>query len=379
MEAHRRDFIKRSVAAAAGWSLYSQTNHQAEIIARPANYEQIQDAGMQLCLAYFWGPEPRRVALAKQMRVLGAVGGIHPAMAGMPGGKNYDYAVIKGVKAAWQALGLSLKVIEGPPALDVKTKLGLPGRDEEIDQFITFLRNLSALEIDTVCYNWMPVINWTRTKHDLPSRGGALVTAFDEEDLKNAPPVTTYGELTAEKMWQNLDYFLKAVIPEAERYGIKMALHPDDPPVDHIRGIPRIMTSVEAFKRMLDLYPSPNNGITFCQGSFASMGEEGRGVDIPAAIEYFGRRGVIHFVHFRDVRGYKSRFEETFHDDGKTDMYKAMSTYYQVGFQGPLRPDHVPCMAGDSNEHPGYSTIGTLFAIGYIRGLMEGVTKSKTR
>lgn len=373
MSAHRRDFIKHSTAALAGWSL----------VKRPSKWtpdqEIIKDAGMQLCLAYFWGPEPRRVALAKQMRVLGAVGGINPAMAGLPGAKNYELEAIKGVKEAWSRLGLTLKVVEGPPALDVKTKLGLPGRDEEIDHFITFLRNISIVGIDTVCYNWMPVINWTRTKNAWPSRGGALVTAFDVEDLAQAAPITEYGMLTPELMWKNLDYFLKAVIPEAERYGVKLALHPDDPPIDNIRGIPRIMTSVDAFKRMLDLYPSPSNGITFCQGSFASMGDEGQGVDIPAAIKYFSRRGAIHFVHFRDVRGHKNRFEETFHDDGKTDMYQAMATYYAMGFRGPLRPDHVPCMAEDSNEHPGYSTIGTLFAIGYIRGLMEGVSKCPAR
>src|SRR5690606_36734183 len=126
--------------------------------------------------------------------------------------------------------------------------------------------------------------------------------------------------------------FLKAVVPEAEKNGIKLALHPDDPPIDSIRGIPRIMTSVEAFKRLIEIVPSPSNGLTFCQGSFASMGGEGEGVDIPAAIEYFGKRNTIHFVHFRDVRGNKNNFEETFHDDGKTDMYRAMQAYYDVGF-----------------------------------------------
>jgi mannonate dehydratase len=204
-----------------------------------------------------------------------------------------------------------------------------------------------------------------------PSRGGALVSAFDVEDIKDEPMITEYGELTHDLMWKNLGYFLNAVIPEAEKYGIKLALHPDDPPIDNIRGIPRIMTSTNAFKRLIDLYPSPSNGITFCQGSFASMGE-----DINAAIEYFGQRKTIHFVHFRDVIGEKNNFEETFHDDGKTDMYKAMQAYYNVGFKGPIRPDHVPTMAGDSNDKPGYSTIGTLFALGYMRGLMEGVSKN---
>lgn len=375
MRAKRRDFIRKSAAAAAGLSLSGLPSKSAG--KNPNDIRALtKDAGIELCLAYFWGIEPRKVALARQMGVLGAVGGISPGMVQMQGEKNYELRVIKAVKEAWEKEGLQLKVVEGPPSLNIKTKLGLEGRDEEIDNFITFIRHIGSLGIDTVCHNWMPVISWTRTNMEKPSRGGALVSAFDIKDIQNQPLITEYGELTHDKMWDNMEYFLKAVVPEAEKCGVKLALHPDDPPVDGIRGIPRIMTSVEAFKKMLDLYPSPNNGITFCQGSFASMGDEGKGVDIPAAIEYFGRRGAIHFVHFRDVRGHKNQFEETFHDDGKTDMYRAMEAYYKVGFRGPLRPDHVPTMAGDSNDHPGYSTIGTLFAIGYIRGLIEGVSKA---
>lgn len=338
--------------------------------------ELANDAGMQFCLAYFWGIEPRKVALAKQMNVLGAVGGINPSMVGMNGSSNYDFNVIKAVKEAWEKEGLQLKVIEGPPSLYTKTKLGLEGRDEEIENFISFIQNIASLGIDTVCHNWMPVINWTRSNFEKAGRGGALVSSFDIKEIENQSLITEYGELTHKKMWNNMEYFLKAVIPEAEKSGVKLALHPDDPPVDSIRGIPRIMTSVDAFKKLLDLYPSPSNGITFCQGSFASMGDYDHAVDIPAAIEYFGKRNAIHFVHFRDVRGHKNSFEETFHDNGKTDMYKAMEAYYKIGFKGPIRPDHVPTMAGDSNEHPGYSTIGTLFAIGYMRGLIEGVSKA---
>lgn len=385
MKNNRRDFIKKSASLAAlsvaGISAATSGNpdlhkRNKSLESKKLQEEFIRDAGMQMSLAYFWGIEPRKVALAKQMAVFGAVGGINPHMVGMKGANNWEYKVIKAVKEAWEKEGLKLTVIEGPPALYEKTKLGLAGRDEEIAHFITFLKNISSLGIDTVCYNWMPLISWARTTLDRPGRGGALVSAFDIEDIKDEPIISEYGELTHERMWKNMEYFLKAVVPEAEKYGVKLALHPDDPPIDEIRGIPRIMTSVEAFKRMTELYPSPNNGITFCQGSFASMGGAGEDVDIPAAIEYFGKRGKIHFVHFRDVRGNKNNFEETFHDNGKTDMYKAMQAYYNVGFKGPIRPDHVPTMAGDSNEHPGYSTIGTLFAIGYMRGLMEGVTKS---
>ena len=175
-------------------------------------------------------------------------------------------------------------------------------------------------------------------------------------------------------MWKNMEYFLKAVVPEAEKNNIKLALHPDDPPIPKIRGIARIMRTADAFKKLIDLYPSPNNGITLCQGTFATMDE-----DIPSVIKYFGERKKIFFVHFRDIRGNKWNFEETFHDEGKTDMYKAMKTYYEVGFKGPMREDHVPTVAGDSNDHPGYSELGTLFAIGYIKGLIEAADKEGDR
>lgn len=373
----RRNFIKHSVALAsvAGFSRIPSPTQPAERQHRSIA-AKIRDAGMQFSLAYFWGIEPWKVALAKQMDVLGAVGGISPKMVKMANRKNYEFDVIKMVKEAWEKEGLALKVIEGPPSLYAKTKLGLAGRDEEIDHFITFIKNIGQLGIDTVCHNWMPVIGWTRTNVAIAGRGNALVSGFDLNAIEHEEPYTEYGELTHEKMWENMTYFLKAVIPEAEKAGVKLALHPDDPPIDRIRGIPRIMTSVDAFKKMLDIYPSPSNGITFCQGSFASMGDESNPVDIPGAIRYFGGRDAIHFVHFRDVHGHKNRFTETFHDNGKTDMYSAMQAYYDIGFKGPIRPDHVPTMAGDSNDHPGYSTIGTLFAIGYMRGLLEGVQKA---
>jgi mannonate dehydratase len=372
----RRDFIKKSVALAAAGTISPNAFSKPFHISNKTADNLAKDAGIQLSLAYFWGIEPAKVALSKQMAVYGAVGGISPDMVNMRGAANYSLPVIKAVKNAWKDVGLDLKVIEGPPSLNIKTKLGLAGRDEEIENFITFIKNLGSVGIDTVCHNWMPVISWARTNIAKANRGGALVSSFDIEDIKEEPMITEYGELTHQKMWDNMEYFLKAVIPEAEKAGVKLALHPDDPPIDFIRGIPRIMTSVAAFKKMLHLYPSPSNGITFCQGSFASMGNEGVGEDIPAAIRYFGKRNAIHFVHFRDVKGSKKKFEEAFHDDGKTDMYAAMKAYYDIGFKGPLRPDHVPTMYGDSNENAGYSTIGTLFAIGYIRGLIEGVSKA---
>ncbi|WP_421827402.1 mannonate dehydratase [Larkinella sp.] len=377
METSRRDFLKKSTSLAAltvGGITSAQASEQRGGAKPAVDQAVLKDAGMQLCEAYFSGMNEQKIALTKQMAVLGAVGGINPGMVGLKDVKPWESKAVLAVKEAWDKVGLQLRVIEGPPALGEKTKLGLAGRDEEIASFITLMKNLTQVGIDTICYNWMPVIGWYRTQNDRPGRGGALVTAFDYEAIKNLP-LTQYGEVSKETLWKNLAYFLKAVVPEAEKVGMKLAMHPDDPQVDSVRGIARIMNTVDSFKRLLELYPSPSNGITMCQGNFALMGND---TNIPALIDYFGKRKKIHFVHFRNVRGDKFAFEETFHDEGIIDMYQAMKAYYAIGFKGPIRPDHVPTMYGDSNQNPGYSTIGTLYALGYTRGLMEAVSKRRT-
>ncbi|MDB5114738.1 MAG: mannonate dehydratase [Mucilaginibacter sp.] len=373
MKDNRRVFIKKSASLAAALSIGSTITTMAEPgHAKKAAMQQAaiaRDAGMQLSEAFFTGYEKRKITLCRQMDVLGAVSNINTGLAG-PDAKPWEYNTIAANVDYWNKAGMKLRVIEGPPVLGEKTKLALAGRDEEIANFITFMKNLAKAGVDTICYNWMPVIGWYRTNMASPGRGGALVTAFDYEDIKNAP-ATQYGEITKEALWTNLEYFLKAVVPEAEKAGIKLAMHPDDPQVDSIKGISRIMTTVDNFDRLLKLYPSPNNGITMCQGNFSLMG-----ADIPTVVNHFGKQGKIHFVHFRNVRGGKVKFTECFHDEGQIDMHAAMKAYYNIGFKGPIRPDHVPTMEGDSNEHAGYSTIGTLYALGYIRGLMESVSKN---
>jgi mannonate dehydratase len=378
MDSKRRDFIKKTASLAAAVSAGGTIPAIAGRISeknKPPISHLAKDAGMQASEAYFSGMDERKMALLKQMNVLGAVGGINPGLAGLDNtAKAYDEKSVAAVKEEWNKAGLNFNVVEGPPSLGEKTKLGLDGRDEEIANFITLMKSLSKAGIDVICYNWMPVISWYRTDKARPGRGGALVTAFDYDDIKDAP-LTEYGVVTKEALWKNLEYFLKAVIPEAEKTGMKLAMHPDDPQVDSIKGISRIMTSVDNFKRLVDIVPSPSNGITMCQGNFSLMG-----ADIPTIVKYFGKRKLIHFVHFRNVQDLSgkqpsTKFTETFHDEGQIDMYAAMKSYYDIGFKGPIRPDHVPTMAGDSNEHPGYSTIGSLFAWGYIKGLMESVQK----
>lgn len=359
----RREFIRKSVYLSTLSSLgFSQS--QASIVTRA------KDVNIELCLAYFYGLQERKIALSKQMGILGAVSPSSPWAVGLPNVKPWTREALVAVKNAFAAKGLQWRVLEGTPPLD-KAKLGIDGKDEEIENFIMLMKNMKTIGLDTICYNWMPVISWARTDFERTGRGGALVTAFNYDKVKDLP-LTEYGEVTEERMWKNIEYFLKAVVPEAEKNGIKLALHPDDPPVPKIRGIARIMRTADAFKKLLELYPSDYNGLTLCQGTFATMGE-----DIRSVIKYFGERKKIFFVHFRDVRGDRWNFEETFHDEGKTDMYDAMKAYFEVGFNGPMREDHVPTVEGDSNEHPGYSEYGTLFAMGYIKGLMEGAQRER--
>jgi mannonate dehydratase len=315
-------------------------------------------------IAEVLGPEPS--LLWQQVKQIG----VDYVVATMPrasgNDKPWDYMPLVRMKSAFEDAGFTVSVIESAPPMD-RIKMGLEGRDEDIDNVCTFIANMGRIGIPTWCYNWMAVLNWMRTSSTIPSRGGAMVTGYDHALMKNAP-LTPAGVVSEETLWETLHYFLEKVVPVAEEYGVQMAMHPDDPPLSPLRGIGRIMRSLDNFQKLVDLVPSPSNGITFCQGNFALMTD-----DQPAAIRYFGKQGKIHFVHFRDVAGNVEKYEETFHDIGPTDMMACMRAYRDIGFEGVLRPDHVPTMAGDSNDHPGYSSIGRLFAVGYITGLREAV------
>lgn len=303
----------------------------------------------------------------QQVGVSGAVGVLPRHFSDWRGSapeQPWDYGPLALYKQHVEDAGFTLGVIEDNPPMDL-LRLGRPGREAELENVLTLIRNMGRLGIPVLCYNWMPVLGWVRTSVGLAGRGGALVSGYDHDVLKDAP-MTSAGEVSESELWDSLEWFLKRAVPVAEMAGVKLAIHPDDPPLSPIRGIARIMSSLDAFQRVVDLVPSNSNGITLCQGNFALMTD-----DLPGAIKHFGEQGKIHFVHFRDVRGTPDSFVETFHDEGQTDMGACIRAYHEVGFDGMVRTDHVPLLEGDTASVPGYSWNGRLFAIGYIKGLVE--------
>jgi mannonate dehydratase len=283
-----------------------------------------------------------------------------------------DLSCLQAAQQRFAAFGMRLSVVEGYLPIE-NIKLGCDdGR--ELELLKALIRQMAELDIRLLCYNFMTGTDWVRTRLDAPERGGAKVTAFDLAEVNAAlrlgyQPSDRRSEELARKLtpaglWDQLERFLNGLLPVAEEFGVTLCMHPDDPPLPELLGKPRIMHSVEAFERLVRLAPSPANAICFCQGTFAAMT-----VDIPAAIRRLGSH--IKYVHFRDVRGTRESFAETFHDNGPTDMAAAMRAYREIGFDGPMRPDHVPQLVGEDDGEPGYTMLGRLFAYGYIRGLMH--------
>ena len=300
--------------------------------------------------------------LAAQLGVKQIVTKAAPELTGLP--DPSDYEALKTVRDRFQEAGFTLYALEGDEFDMSRIKLGLAGRDEDIERYQKMLRNMGRLGLRLLCYNFMAGVGWFRSRNDLLERGGALTSGFDVRDINNDVPL----KLTEEQLWENYTYFVKAVMPVAEEAGVVMGLHPDDPPISPLLGYSRILTSADAYRRAMSLSNSPSHGITFCQATFRAMGE-----DVPALLQEFGPR--IHFLHIRDITGTRDCFRETFHDNGPTDMPALLATALRYCPNCLVRPDHTPTMAGEGNENFGYTMQGNLFAIGYVRGILETLAK----
>ena len=367
----RREFGKLAIAGTLGGaSLLTSSHIKTYANTATTSFAQLSSKpGIKLALMGSSSPNASLQLAGLQMGVTHVIAG-----ANLRGGSVEQYAQYLGqMKESYEKQGLTIAGFEGPPVNHERIKLGSDGRDEDIEDFNKSIQAMSQVGLDMICYNWMVGLGWTRTSQSVPYRGGALTSEFNLEAMNQQRQRRmgfSRGEpIGQEQVWANLEYFLQRVIPVADKYQVKMALHPDDPPLSPLGGYGRIVINADNYRRIMDMVPSPMNGITFCQANFKLMGE-----DIYSLAAQWCREKKIFLVHFRDVEGKKEKFHETFHDNGPTDMGRMLKIYHESGFDGPIRPDHAPSMGSEtsSGRSSGYGVVGKIFAIAYMKGLMDG-------
>lgn len=336
---------------------------------------------MRAALGQFYAATDEYLTFTKQLGVKGVQFNIQRATQDLRDDLGYwRLEDLKRLKQRVNDFDLELEAIENVPRqFYLKAMLGLPGRDEQIENYQKIVRNMGEAGIPILGIHWMPNSVW-RTPLET-GRGGVKVTAFDMA-LAEAGQVTngvieveeaegrTFSE---QQMWDNYFYFMERVIPVAEEAGVKLALHPDDPPVESLGGIARLFRNPQNFKKALDGVPSPNFGLDFCMGCFSEMyyADKSSGQGVIDALREFGSQGKIFYVHFRDVQGCVPKFQECFLGEGNVDVVEAMRTLKEVGFTGFIIDDHVPQMLDDSS----WNHRGRAWSTGYIMALIEAVNK----
>ncbi len=336
-----------------------------------------------------WHGEKDPIPLLYYKQIPG-IEGVVTSLYNLPLGQIWPLEKLKMLKIQVEKIGLTLEVVDSF-RIHEDIKLGKPTRDALIENYKVNIRNLAKLGIKLICYNFMPLFDWTRTEmeHQLPDGSNTLALKMSivkkivpEKGINlpgwgtNYPPeklkefLKEYENITEEILWENCSYFLKKILPVAEEVGIKMAIHPDDPPYS-VFGLPRIMKNANDIRRLVNLSNSPANGLTICTGSLAS----GPGNDIPAIIREF--KDKIYFCHFRNVKLEKNGdFYESGHfsDTGNNDMFEIMKALHDIKFDGYIRPDHGRMIWGEK-AIPGYGLYDRALGVAYINGLWEAIDK----
>ncbi|HEX4023033.1 MAG TPA: mannonate dehydratase [Acidobacteriaceae bacterium] len=340
---------------------------------------------MKMSFRWYGKADPVRLEYIRQIP---GMHGIVSALYDVPTGEAWPLDKILALKKSIEDHGLKFEVVESVPVHE-DIKLGKPNRDLLISNYCQTLERLTAAGIKVVCYNFMPVFDWTRTVLDRKLPDGSTSLAFDADVASkidhleeiNLPGWDTFytpGELRRllheyasvgeDQLRLNLEYFLQHVIPVAASIGIKMAIHPDDPPRP-IFGLPRIVKNREDLQRILDMVDDPANGLTLCSGS---LGADLRN-DVISMVREFGGRKRIHFAHLRNVKvDVHGNFQETAHysSDGSLDMAGIVRAYYETGFDGYARPDHGRMIWGETGN-PGYGLYDRALGAAYLNGLWE--------
>jgi len=328
------------------------------------------------------------------IRQIPGVTGVVSALYDVPVGDAWPRDRIEDLASCIDAAGLSLAVIESIPVHE-DIKLGRPTRDRLVDQYAESIRHMGEVGVRVLCYNFMPIFDWTRTDLAMPQPDGSTALAYDDAALSridlsrgtgdlpgwatayDGPSLhallAAYKNVNAERLWENLEYFLRRVVPVAESAGVKMAIHPDDPPWP-IFGLPRIVTNGENLERLTRLVDLPANGVTFCTGSLGADPAN----DLAAIATRLGARGRIHFAHCRNVKWTgKRKFNESPHPShlGNVDMHGVLTALHHTGFTGPIRPDHGRMIWGETGR-PGYGLYDRALGATYLQGLWEGIEKA---
>jgi mannonate dehydratase len=341
-------------------------------------------------ITFRWFGLRDRIPLA-HIRQIPAVRGIVSALFDIPVGHPWPLDRISALRDEVERAGLSLEVIESMPVHE-DIKLGRPTRDRLIDNYCESVRNMGRAGVPVLCYNFMPVFDWTRTELARGLDDGSTALAYDDKalaaidlargtaDLPGWATAYTADELEAlrrayrsvseDQLWDNFAYFLERVVPVASSSGVRMALHPDDPPWS-IFGLPRIIVDGAALERVIGIVDDPANGVTFCAGSLAANPDN----DLPSIIRCLGAKGRIHFAHCRNIKrtGVRS-FQETAHpsDHGDVDMRALLGALHETGFAGPIRSDHGRMIWGETGQ-PGYGLYDRALGAMYLHGLWEGI------
>ena len=306
-----------------------------------------------------------RLAFIKQIGVDDFQMNFYHDPASQDGYLALDY--LKSLRERGEAAGLRLAAIENVPTTFYdKCMLGLPGRDQQIDNMHKTIRNIGKAGIPIFGYHWASS-GVTREPDRAVLKSGALSTRFDlaahVED-----PLARDRVYSDEEIWANYEYYMERMLPVSEEAGVKLALHPDDPPVESLGGVARIMRSFENFQRAMDTFDSPYHGLDFCMGCWSEMGGHD---NVIRALRHFGTQRKLFYIHFRDVQGPVTCFNECYIGDGNVDTLEVVKVLKEVGFDGFMIPDHVPHTEGDSD----WDERGRAHAVGYMKALLEVVEK----
>ena len=350
-------------------------------------------------MIFRWFGENDDSVSLEEIKQIPGMTGVVSALADIPVGEVWPLNRIKELKNKINRAGLELEVIESVNVHE-DIKLGLTSRDKYIENYKITLKNLASEGIKVVCYNFMPVFDWLRSDLAEELEDGSTTMAYDEEWINKTDPIklveefdkgsqgfslpgweperlselkdimNKYESITEEDLFENLKYFLEAILPVCKKNDIKMAIHPDDPPWP-IYGLPRIMTGKENIRKLMNMVDNPYNGLSLCSGSLGSNPEN----SVPDLIREFGNR--IYFGHVRNLKFEgNGKFYETSHlsSNGSLDLFEIMKAYYDIGFEGYIRPDHGRMIWGEE-ARPGYGLYDRALGATYINGLWEAIVK----